>query len=157
MNPRVRLPRTFRRFCGLMVQLLQRLAIRASAGPDKLLKVNLLGGAFSGSSRLHELYPVVTESVLWQVIKGPVTKHLPAGCARIALSHSAPDVMPLRAFVEALPADGVPVVFSVGAMAHGKIDCSYADRWISISAFPLSAACCLGKITNALEWKWDIV
>ena len=45
VNPRVRLPRTFRRFCGLMVQLLQRLAIRASAGPDKLLKVNLLGEA----------------------------------------------------------------------------------------------------------------
>ena len=39
VNPRVRLPRTFRRFCGLMVQLLQKLAIRASAGPDKLLKV----------------------------------------------------------------------------------------------------------------------
>lgn len=95
--------------------------------------------------------------MLPQVIKGPVTKHLPAGSKRIALSHSSPNVVPLRQFVEALPADGVPVVFSVGAMAHGKIDCSYADQWISISAFPLSAACCLGKITNALEWKWDII
>ncbi len=47
----VRLPRTFRRFCGLMVQLLQKLSIRATNGPDKLLKV----------------------------VKGPVTKHFPPG------------------------------------------------------------------------------
>ncbi len=39
MNPQVRLPRTFKRFCGLMVQLLQKLSIRATNGPDKLLKV----------------------------------------------------------------------------------------------------------------------
>ena len=38
VNPQVRLPRTFRRFCGLFVQLLQKLSIRASNGPDKLLK-----------------------------------------------------------------------------------------------------------------------
>ena len=41
VNPQVRLPRTFRRFCGLMVQLLQKLSIRATNGPDKLLKVPL--------------------------------------------------------------------------------------------------------------------
>lgn len=39
INPQVRLPRTFKRFCGLMVQLLQKLSIRATNGPDKLLKV----------------------------------------------------------------------------------------------------------------------
>ena len=39
VNPQVRLPRTFKRFCGLMVQLLQKLSIRATNGPDKLLKV----------------------------------------------------------------------------------------------------------------------
>lgn len=37
----VRLPRTFKRFCGLFVQLLQKLSIRATNGPDKLLKVSL--------------------------------------------------------------------------------------------------------------------
>ena len=35
----VRLPRTFKSFCGLFVQLLQKLSIRATNGPDKLLKV----------------------------------------------------------------------------------------------------------------------
>lgn len=39
INPKVRLPRTFKRFSGLMVQLLQKLSIRATNGPDKLLKV----------------------------------------------------------------------------------------------------------------------
>ena len=39
INPHVRLPRTFARFCGLIVQLLQKLSIRASNGPEKLLKV----------------------------------------------------------------------------------------------------------------------
>lgn len=42
VNPSVRLPRTFKRFCGLMVQLLQKLSIRATNGPDKLLKVCLV-------------------------------------------------------------------------------------------------------------------
>ena len=39
VNPKVRIPRTFKRFSGLMVQLLQKLSIRATNGPDKLLKV----------------------------------------------------------------------------------------------------------------------
>jgi EMG1/NEP1 methyltransferase len=39
ISPHVRLPRTFKRFCGLMVQLLQKMSIRATNGPDKLLKV----------------------------------------------------------------------------------------------------------------------
>jgi rRNA small subunit pseudouridine methyltransferase Nep1 len=39
INPKVRLPRTFKRFCGLMVQLLQKLSIRATNGSDKLMKV----------------------------------------------------------------------------------------------------------------------
>ena len=42
-------------------------------------------------------------------------------------------------------------------MAHGKIDVSYVDQWVSVSEYPLSAACCLGRITNAFEDKWDIV
>ena len=50
-----------------------------------------------------------------------------------------------------------PLVFVVGAFAHGKIDDSYVDEYISISQYPLSAAYALGRITNALEQKWNIV
>lgn len=39
INPKTRIPRTIKRFSGLMVQLLQKLSIRATNGPDKLMKV----------------------------------------------------------------------------------------------------------------------
>lgn len=49
VSPHVRLPRTFKRFAGLMVQLLQKLSIRATNGPDKLLKVCVYTEAVSGA------------------------------------------------------------------------------------------------------------
>ena len=110
------------------VQLLQKLSIRANNGPDKLLRV----------------------------IKQPVTQPLPTGARRVGLSHAAPTLHRLPAYVAALP-EGVPVVFICGAMAHGHVDVSYTDDFISVSEFPLSAACCLGRICNALEAKFDIV
>ena len=39
IHPQVRLPRTFKRFCGLMVQLLQKFSIHATNASSKLLKV----------------------------------------------------------------------------------------------------------------------
>ena len=59
-------------------------------------------------------------------------------------------------YVKALP-EVTPVVFTVGAMSHGKVEVAYTDEFISVSQYPLSAACCLGRICNALEAKYDIV
>ena len=59
-----------------MVQLLQKLSIRATNGPDKLLKV----------------------------VKGPVTRHLPPDAQRVGFSHSAPSVQPMQASRPGLPA-----------------------------------------------------
>lgn len=39
VHPQVRLPRTFRRFCGLFCQVLQKLSIRSTNSKEKLLKV----------------------------------------------------------------------------------------------------------------------
>ena len=128
VSPKTRVPRTFKRFCGLMVQLLQKLSIRSSNGPEKLM----------------------------QVVKQPVTKYFPAGARRVGFSFSAPEVKKLPEYVASLP-DDVPVVFTVGAMAHGKVDVAYTDDFISVSQYPLSAACCIGRICNALEQKFDIV
>jgi rRNA small subunit pseudouridine methyltransferase Nep1 len=61
INPQTRIPRTFPRFAGLMVQLLHKFSIKASDSSIKLLKV----------------------------IKNPVTDHLPVGCKKICLSYSA--------------------------------------------------------------------
>ena len=58
VNPSVRIPRTFKRFSGLMVQLLHKLSIRSVNSEEKLLKV----------------------------IKNPITDHLPTKCRKITLS-----------------------------------------------------------------------
>ncbi|XP_063545948.1 ribosomal RNA small subunit methyltransferase NEP1 [Cydia strobilella] len=71
INPQTRIPRTFKRFAGLMVQLLHKFAIRASDGPMKLLKV----------------------------IKNPVTSHLPVGVKKIAMSFSSKTVQSCRELV----------------------------------------------------------
>lgn len=128
VSPKTRVPRTFKRFCGLMVQLLQKLSVRSSNGPEKLM----------------------------QVVKQPVTKYFPAGARRVGFSFSAPEVKKLPEYVKALPEDAA-VVFTIGAMAHGKVDVVYTDDFISVSRYPLSAACCIGRICNALELKHDIV
>jgi len=60
VNPSVRIPRTFKRFSGLMVQLLHKLSIRSINSQDKLLKV----------------------------IKNPITDHLPTKCRKVTLSQN---------------------------------------------------------------------
>jgi rRNA small subunit pseudouridine methyltransferase Nep1 len=127
INPQVRLPRTFRRFCGLMVQLLQKLSIRATNGPDKLLRV----------------------------IKGPLGRHLPTGAHRIGFSRSAERILPMHAHPAIDRTE--PLVFILGAFAHGHIDDGQVDEYISISQYPLSAAYAVARITNALEQRWEIV
>lgn len=73
INPQTRIPRTFKRFAGLMVQLLHKYSVRSQDGPMKLLKV----------------------------IKNPITDHLPVGCKKIAMSFSADKVVHPRELVPA--------------------------------------------------------
>merc|ERR1711931_495107 len=61
INPQTRIPRTFKRFAGLMVQLLHKLSIHAANGPIKLMKV----------------------------IKNPVEDHFPVGCRKYVTSYKA--------------------------------------------------------------------
>ncbi|CAI4214588.1 unnamed protein product [Parascedosporium putredinis] len=62
VSPSVRIPRTFKRFAGLMVQLLHRLSIRSTTSQEKLLRV----------------------------IQNPITDHLPPNCRKVTLSFDAP-------------------------------------------------------------------
>lgn len=99
-----------------------------------------------------------------QVIKGPVTRVLPVGVLRVGMSHKAPEVIGLDELIAlhgTAPAAGAsaasgPIVFVVGAFAHGQIDYSYTDKLVSISQYPLSAAYCLSRITNAFERAWSV-
>ncbi|KAJ3051651.1 Ribosomal RNA small subunit methyltransferase mra1 [Rhizoclosmatium sp. JEL0117] len=129
VNPHVRIPRTFKRFCGLMVQLLHKLSIRSVEGTDKLLNV----------------------------IESPVTKHLPPNARKITMSSDSP-VVKVGEYVKTLPKDE-PIVFFIGAMAHGKDDWvdDIVDEKISISEYPLSASVTCGKLTCAFEDMWGVL
>ncbi|ESR34902.1 ribosomal rna small subunit methyltransferase nep1 [Citrus sinensis] len=128
VKPHVRLPRTYKRFAGIMLQLLQKLSITAVGKREKLLRV----------------------------IKNPVTQYLPVNSRKIGFSYSSEKLVKMRNYVASI-SDDDNLVFVVGAMAHGKIDCDYTDDLIAISGYPLSAARCIARICEALEDKWNLL
>lgn len=129
ISPSVRIPRTFKRFAGLMVQLLHRLSIRSTNSQERLLKV----------------------------IKNPITDHLPPNCRKVTLSFDA-EVVRVADYISDLGPKQSICVF-VGAMAKGKDDFAddIKDDTISISNYCLSASVACGKFCNAAEDVWNIV
>lgn len=127
ISPHTRIPRTFNRFAGLMVQLLHKLSIRAVGSQERLLNV----------------------------IRNPISDHLPIRCQRIAMSGDGP-VIKASELVRQLP-EGEPVVFFIGAMAHGEDNFEFAERKVGISEFPLAAATVCSKLCHAYEELWNIV
>lgn len=127
VSPATRIPRTFKRFAGLMVQLLHKMKVRAADSSETLLKV----------------------------IRNPITDHLPVGAPIFGLEAGARLVDPLE--LPALVPNGKPVVFVVGAMSHGDIDADFIQATYCISRFPLSAACSVGKLLNAFEHAWGVL
>ncbi|KAK2164929.1 hypothetical protein LSH36_57g02027 [Paralvinella palmiformis] len=122
INPQTRIPRTFDRFCGLMVQLLHKLSIHASDGNQKLLKV----------------------------IKNPIVDHLPTGCTKIATSFGAdqvvdpkmivPDVDPIVLVVGAMAHGSVDVEYTEktisvsnyplsAALTCAKLCNAFEEKW----------------------------
>lgn len=129
VSPTVRIPRTFKRFAGLMVQLLHRLSIKGTNSQEKLLRV----------------------------IQNPITDHLPPKCRKITLSFDAP-VVRVREYVNTLQENESICVF-VGAMAKGPDNFAdaFVDEKISISNFSLSASVACSKFCHAAEDVWDIL
>ncbi|KIK63821.1 hypothetical protein GYMLUDRAFT_40906 [Collybiopsis luxurians FD-317 M1] len=137
VNPHVRIPRTFKRFSGLMVQLLHKLSIRGVQGSEKLLKV----------------------------VKNPVVDHFPPDTYKITLSGDAsfkklstylPTLFDPPAGSDRKAAKNLAVF--VGAMARGKDDFAdaYVDEKIGVSQYALSASVACGKFCCALEDLWDV-
>ena len=125
----MRIPRTFKRFAGLMVQLLHRLSIRSTTSQEKLLRV----------------------------IQNPITDHLPPNCRKVTLSFDEEIVRP-RDYIQNLgPTESICVF--VGAMAKGHDDFadSFKDDTISISNYSLSASVACSKFCHAAEEVWDIL
>ncbi|EMD00058.1 hypothetical protein BAUCODRAFT_64183 [Baudoinia panamericana UAMH 10762] len=129
VSPTVRIPRTFKRFAGLMVQLLHNLSIRSTTSPEKLLKV----------------------------IRNPITDHLPPNCRKVTLSFDAP-VVRVRDYIADLGPKESVCVF-VGAMAKGADTFAdqFKDDSISISNYSLSASVACAKFCHAAEDVWDII
>jgi len=130
VNPQIRIPRTFNRFAGLIVQLLHKFSIKASDSSLKLLKV----------------------------IKNPVTEHLPVGCKKILLSFSADGASKASELVPEI--DGVPsdepICLVIGAIAKGAIKVDYTEKNVCIGNYPLSAALTCAKICSAFEEAWGV-
>nr|XP_027187765.1 ribosomal RNA small subunit methyltransferase NEP1-like isoform X2 [Cicer arietinum] len=93
VKPYVRLPRTFKRFAGIMVELLQKLSISAAGKRDKLLRM----------------------------VKNPVTQYLPIDARKVGFSCSSEKLVHMKDYVSTIPCN-VDLVFVVGAMAHGKVE-----------------------------------
>lgn len=137
VHPSLRIPRTFKRFAGLAVELLQRHKIRAAQANETLMKV----------------------------VSNPIDKYLPPGSRRFGLSVNGRQVK-LRDFSADLEKDengaGKPLVFVVGAVAHGdpvseaNFGANYVEEPISICPWGLSASCVCSKLCNEFEHLWDI-
>lgn len=139
VHPSLRVPRTFKRFAGLAVELLQRQKIRAAQANETLMKV----------------------------VANPVEKYFPAGSRRFGLSVAGREVK-LRDFTAGMEKEAndarssVPIVIAIGAVAHNdpvseaKFGAEYIEEKISICPWGLSAACCCSKVCSEFEYLWDI-
>jgi len=129
VNPQTRIPRSFPRFAGLMVQLLHKFSIKATDSGAKLLKV----------------------------IKNPVSDHLPAGCRKILMSYGAEKICKAADVVPTGHHKDSPVCVVVGAIAKGSVDTDYTEEAVRIGNYPLSAAATCAKLTDAFEQAWGIL
>lgn len=134
INPQIRIPRTFKRFSGLMAQLLTNMKIRASGSSVTLMKV----------------------------IKNPVTVHLPIGVKKVGTSTKG-KLTSLSDYLKDTLMVGdrakKPVVFSIGAVSVGNpaMEVDYIDECVCISNYSLSAACVCSKLCDAFEAFWNVL
>lgn len=102
VNPQTRIPRTFKRFAGLMVQLLHKFSVKSSENSMKLL----------------------------HVIKNPITNHIPVGCKKIAMTFSSKVVKNCRELVPA-GEEPIVLVIGAFAHGHLNVDYTEEDISIS--------------------------
>lgn len=136
VHPSIRIPRTYKRFAGLMVQLLHKMKIKASNDSTALLKV----------------------------IKNPFSQHLPAGTRCYGFSSQGTLYSPIVLAKTLVPVEPhskePPTCLVIGAMSSGHItieDHPYIEKMVSISSYPLSGASALSRVMGGIEHHWNIV
>jgi rRNA small subunit pseudouridine methyltransferase Nep1 len=138
VHPSIRIPRTYKRFAGLMVQLLHKMKIKAGTESTTLLKV----------------------------IKNPFAQYLPPGTRCYGMSCKGTLYSPISLASSLVPSSydqqeqQPPVCFIIGAMSTGHItleDHPYMEKMFSISTYPLSGAAALSRVVTGIEHHWGIV
>ena len=155
---------------SLVVQLLHNLRVRAADSNETLLKViknpvmdHLPTGCtvvglevdaecidpFDLPARLLSGQGISGGAVVAAAARAVV---VPSGGKKRARSEviSAP-------VTTAAPLPPTQLAFVIGAMSHGNINPSYITTTVSLSKYPLSAACTVAKLTNAFEHHWGIL
>lgn len=135
VNPQLSVPRSFKEFSSLMVNLLVK---------RKVLAVN-------------------GNTILMKVIKNDIDKILPVGGKKYGLSVNGTQKS-IRTLINEAYSDGgsnarnSTMTFVIGAVAYGDPiqSCDFIEEMISISSYPLSAALCCSKICNEFEYLWEI-
>ena len=134
ISPTLRIPRTYKRFAGLMAELVDKHKIRAANSRDILMKV----------------------------IANPISQYLPPGGKKIAFSVNG-KVQSCQSFASEVKDIDIPVTVSIGAVSTGepseeeKFGGEYVEEKIAISNYGLSAAICCSKLCDALEDVWGIL
>lgn len=138
VHPSIRIPRTYKRFAGLIVQLLHKMKIKAGTESTTLLKV----------------------------IKNPFAQYLPPGTHCYGMSCKGQLYSPISLASSLVPSSydqqqqQPPTCFIIGAMSTGHItleDHPYIEKMFSISSYPLSGAAALSRIVTGIEHHWGIV
>lgn len=136
VNPSIRIPRTFKRFAGLMVQLFHKMKIKAGNESTTLLKV----------------------------IKNPFSQHLPPGTRCYGFEPEGILYSPIalaKNIVSMDPSENAPpTCLIVGAMSTENVqieDHPYIEKMFSISNYPLSGAAAVSRIIGGIEHHWGIV
>ncbi|KAL7488318.1 hypothetical protein ACHAW6_014373, partial [Cyclotella cf. meneghiniana] len=96
LHPSIRIPRIYKQFAGLMVQLLHKMKIKASENGTTFMKV----------------------------IKKPMSQHLPVGTHVYGMSCQGTMYSPLglaKALVPLIRMGEKPVCFVIGAMSSGHV------------------------------------
>ena len=141
VHPSIRIPRTYKRFAGLMVQLLHKLKIKAGN---------------------------TSSTTLLKVVKNPFSSHLPPGTRCYGFSCEGTLYSPIRLakqMVSPTPStaeddDVPPTCLVIGAMSTGHVtinDHPYIEKMYSVSSYPLSGAAAASRIITGIEHYWGIV
>jgi len=166
VNPKTRIPRTFKRFSGLMVQLLHKMKIRATGSSEKLLSLiqnpvtdvrRVASHRFGSVEFGSDAVACDRRGVLTRVLASArVVQHLPVGARRVGTSPSSSKLVDMLDYAAAQPPDQ-SIVFTIGAIAQGKCEPNYVDEEICISNYSLSASVVCSKVCNAFERAWDVL